>query len=153
MSILFSLLGSKNMWIVLIVLGILGGGWFKLHSLQSDLAKSAQTLAVQVTANEQLKANNTTLKQNLELAISLNEQNAKIVESLRLDQDNAATSLTQLATDLSAAKLTLTEARRRLLASKAVSLPVPQAIVDAVLTIQQSRTEQAAANKKLEVIQ
>lgn len=141
------------MWIAVIIAVLTGGIWLKIHSLQGDVAKAQKAYAEQVTANDVLKGNNATLKQNLDTALSVNEQNAELLKSLKKDQEDAATALKNLAGDLSHARITLEEAKRRFANTKLPSVPVPQNIVDAVTTIQQSRVEQAAINKKLEAVQ
>lgn len=145
-----ALLGNKNVWIILVLLGIVGGVWFKIHSLEGDVEKAQKALAAQVEANKVLEGNNATLHQNLDLALSVNDANAKILDSIKQDQDIAAATLKRLSTDLNSSKITLNEARKKLAATTLPAVPVPQRIVDAVITIQDSRTTQAELNKKLE---
>ena len=145
MPILLSLLSNKYVWLILVIAALVGGAWFKIHSLSSQLEE-------QVTANDLLKATNATLKQNLDMAISVNKANTDAVESLRQDQANAADSLTTLATNLAATKQTLNQARKKLAESTAQKVAVPQSIVDTVITIQDTRTDQAAKDKALEAL-
>lgn len=146
-----TLLGNKYVWIILILLGITSGVWFKITSLERAVEKSQQALAVQVEANKALESNNATLHQNLDLALSVNEANAKIVERVKSDQDHAATALQRLATDLSASKATLNQARAQLAATASQpAVPVPPRIVETIITIQDSRVTQAALNKQAE---
>lgn len=145
-----TLLGNKNIWIAIALAVLVGGVWLKIHSLQNDVKEAKQDLSEQVERNKALAGNNAVLKQNLELAFSVNEANAKLVEQIKVDQENAATSLKRLATDLSASKVTLSQARTRIAATTLPAIPVPQRIVDAVITIQDSRTVQAEINKKAE---
>lgn len=145
-----TLLGNKNIWIAIVIAVLVGGVWLKIHSLQSDVKEAKHDLAEQVERNNALAGNNAVLKQNLELALSVNEANAKLVEQIKVDQENAATSLKRLATDLSTSKVTLNQARARLAATTLPAIPVPQRIVDSVITIQDSRTVQAEINKKAE---
>lgn len=145
-----ALLGNKNVWIVIIILGVVGGVWFKINGLEKAAAKAKQELAVQVETNRVLAGNNATLHQNLDLALAVNDANAKILDSVKRDQELAAASLKRLSTDLSASKLTLNEARARLAATTMPLVPVPQRIVDAIITIQDSRVTQAKLNKQVE---
>lgn len=147
---ILAFLGNKYVWIILVVGGIVAGVWFKIHGLEKDVARAEKALAVQVEANKVLEGNNATLHQNLDLALSINDANAKILDAIKQDQELAATSLKRLSTDLSASKVTLNEARARLAATTLPAIPVPQRIVDAIVTIQDSRTAQAALNKKVE---
>lgn len=153
MGFLLPLLGNKNVWIAVVIAILTGGIWLKIHSLNNDVLKAQKALVEQTTANALLQGNNATLKQNLDLALSVNDQNAKLLETIKVDQETAATSLRNLSTDLSHARITLSEAKRRLADTKLPSIPVPQNIIEAITTIQQSRVEQAEINKKLEAVQ
>lgn len=145
-----ALLGNKNVWIIVIILGVVGGVWFKINGLEKAVVKAKQELAAQVETNRVLAGNNATLHQNLDLALAVNDANAKILDSVKRDQELAAASLKRLSTDLSASKLTLNEARARLAATTMPLVPVPQRIVDAIITIQDSRVTQAKLNKQVE---
>lgn len=145
-----ALLGNKNVWIALVLAGIIGGVWFRINGLQRNVLKARQELSVQVEANRVLTNNNAALRQNLDLALSVNDANAKILDSIKRDQDLATSSLQRLSTDLAASKITLNEARVKLAATKLPSIPVPPRIVDAIITIQDSRTAQAIINKQVE---
>ena len=147
---LLDLLGNKNVWIFIVLLGVVGGVWFKIRGLEKDVVKAQQELSVQVETNKVLASNNATLHQNLDLALSVNDANAKILDSIKNDQELAASSLKQLSTDLSQSKLTLIDARAKLAATTAPAIPVPQRIVEAIITVQDSRTVQAEINKRSE---
>lgn len=145
-----SLLGNKYVWLIIIVGGIVAGVWFKINGLEKDVVKAQQALAVQVEANDVLTSNNATLKQNLNLALSVNDANAQLIDAIKRDQNLAATSLKRLSSDLSASKVTLSEARAKLAGSTAPVSPVPQRIVETIVTIQDTRAVQAALNKQAE---
>lgn len=147
---LLTLFTNKYFWIILTVGGIVTGLWFKIHGLEKDVEKAQKALSLQIEANKTLENNNATLHQNLDLALSINDANAKILSEIKQDQDLAATTLTRLSADLSASKITLNEARIRLASTTLPAIPVPQRIVEAILTIQDTRTTQAVLNKKLE---
>lgn len=150
MGFILSLLGNKNVWIILVVCSIIGGVWLKIHWLERDVAKAQEALAVQVEANNVLKSTSVTLKQSLDTALAVNDANSKLLESLKADQAAATDSLAKLATDLSASKATLSQARAKLAATKLPAVPVPQRIADTIVIIQDSRTEQAIINKQAE---
>jgi hypothetical protein len=145
-----SLLGNKYVWLIIVVGGIVAGVWFKINGLEKDVAKAEKALAMQVEANDVLTSNNATLKQNLNLALSVNDANAQLIDEIKRDQNLAATSLKRLSSDLSASKATLGEARARLASSTLPLNPVPQRIVETIVTIQDTRTAQAALNKQAE---
>lgn len=145
-----TLLSNKNVWIALVLIGIIGGVLFKINGLKNDVEKAQKALTVQVEANKVLEGNNATLHQNLDLALSVNDANAKIVDSIKRDQDLAASALKRLSTDLTVSKATLNEARAKLASASAPAVPVPQRIVDTIVTIQDSRTAQALINKRVE---
>lgn len=145
-----SLLGNRNIWIAIAIAVLVGGVWLKIHSLQGDVAEAKEELAAQVEKNRALEDNNKVLHQNLDMALSINDANAKLLDQIKVDQENAALALKRLATDLSSSKATISQARARLAATTLPAIPVPQRIVDAVISIQDSRTTQAAVNKRVE---
>lgn len=145
-----SLLGNRYVIIGIIVAAIVGGVWFKIHGLERERDKALVELAAVQSDNEILKGNVATLKQNLDMALSVNESNSKIVEEIQTDKRFADASLRKLATDLSTARRSIEDAKAKLAATTGPSVPVPPRIVEAATSIQDSRTVQATINKKAE---
>lgn len=141
MNVLLSLLGNRYTWIALVLGGLGAGAWFKITSLERDVAQAHAALATQVADNKVLASNNAVLKQNLEEALRVNKDNALTIKQIKDDQLAAARSLQKLSSDLSATKRSLAEARKKLEDATTPTYPVPPNIVNAVEAIQSARDE------------
>ena len=141
-----------NKYVIIgLVLAVIGGSiWLKIHGLERDVEKAKAELNIAHNDNALLQRNNDTLKQNLDMAFKINDANAKMLEQFKVDQDNATESIQKLSTDLSKSKLTIAQAQKRLAENKLPAVPVPQRIVETIVTIQDVRVEQGILNKKAE---
>lgn len=141
---------TKNFWIAVVIAALIGGVVLKIKLLNGKIEDLQEQVKVEQDRNHALQGNNNVLKQNLEMCLDVNDQNATILKELKVDQDNAARTLRRLNTDLSSSKITLDEARRKINDTQLPSVPVPKTIVDTIIVIQDERTKQAAINKQLE---
>lgn len=140
MGFFLNFIGGKGLLIILVVL-VLGFGYYKWHALETQAAEVAQQLDAE-------KKNAEVLRTNVAIAKAVNEDNQKVLDQLQLEKAAAAKAAADLKGNIAAANKRLDEVKRRLAAVEIPPAPLSPYLIIAVESIQELRAklpEQAAS--------
>jgi hypothetical protein len=121
---------------LIIILALAGAfGYYKYHSMETNLAKTEQNLKVS-------EANNAVLQNNVTVLQQTNAQNGVIIGQLTADKDRDATALAALTTKVATTNKALDVAKAKNAASKDAVVPLSNRLKDAITAVQQQRAAQ-----------
>lgn len=131
-AILLKFFGNPKFLIGLAIVAVLGGAYYKYHSLQSDLEEA--TIAL-----KQEKDNNVVLRGNIETITQVNAANSQILKQQAIDSKTTVETITKLSNDLKKSNKSFNELHAKIESIKDKPVPLTPYLKEAITGIQAER--------------
>jgi hypothetical protein len=118
--------------IAIVIAIVLGGAYYKYHSLQTDLEEA--TIAL-----KQEKDNNVVLRDNLETLTQVNVANDKILQQQAITAKTTVETITKLSNELKRSNQSFVDTQSNIDAIKDQPVPLTPYLKEAIIGIQKER--------------
>lgn len=132
-TILLKFFSNPKVIIAIVIAIVLGGAYYKYHSLVSDLQETEAAL-------KQEKDNNVVLRDNVETLTQINAANSRILQQQATSAKTTVETITKLSNELKKNGQTFTDTQTRIEAIKETPVPLTSYFKEAVNGIQSART-------------
>ena len=129
---LLKFFGNPKIIIAIVIAIVLGGAYYKYHSLQSDLEEA--TIAL-----KQEKDNNAVLRGNIDTLTQVNAANDKILQQQAINAKTTVAVITKLSNDLKRSNQSFVDVQSNIDAIKDLPVPLTPYLKEAINGIQKER--------------
>jgi hypothetical protein len=131
-AILLKFFGNPKFLIGLAIVAVLGGAYYKYHSLQINLEEANIAL-------KQEQDNNVVLRGNIETITQVNAANSQILKQQAIDSKTTVETITKLSNDLKKSGRSYTDLHAKIESIKDKPVPLTPYLKEAIIGIQAER--------------